>query len=448
VAQVAAELGTPLLPWQRFVADVALELDPQTERLAYREVVLTVPRQSGKTTLLLAVMVDRAIGFGHRQNVVYAAQTRNDARHKWEDDQLPVLDASPFRPLYRTRKANGSEAILWRNGSRHGLIASTKKSGHGSTTDLAVIDEAFAQPDWRLEQSLKPAMITRPEPQLWVVSTAGDQDSAYLWTKVERGREACQLGTDTGVAYFEWSADEDADAGNPATWWSCMPALGHTVTEAAVAADFLSMPGSEFERAYLNRWVRERATDDRVIPREWWEACAVVRSMPLDPVTFAIDVTPDHAWSSIAVASDAADGRVHLELIEHRPGTEWVVDRLAALCTRWNPSAVAADVTGPVGSLIPRIERNGVTITPIGAREQTQAAGMFYELVESRRIAHLEQPEMAAALEGARRRAVGDAWKWSRVNSSVDISPLVAVTFALWAHHRAEAPVDIAAGIW
>src|SRR5215217_7263151 len=86
VAEVADLLGTPLMPWQRHVADVALELDPETGLLAYREVILTVPRQSGKTTLLLAVMTHRALGFGQRQRVLYTAQTRNDARKKWEDE--------------------------------------------------------------------------------------------------------------------------------------------------------------------------------------------------------------------------------------------------------------------------------------------------------------------------------------------------------------------------
>ena len=30
VAEVAAKLGTPLMPWQQYVADVALEVDPKT----------------------------------------------------------------------------------------------------------------------------------------------------------------------------------------------------------------------------------------------------------------------------------------------------------------------------------------------------------------------------------------------------------------------------------
>ena len=44
------------MPWQQLVADVGTELvEDESGRLvpAWREVVVTVPRQSGKTTLVL-----------------------------------------------------------------------------------------------------------------------------------------------------------------------------------------------------------------------------------------------------------------------------------------------------------------------------------------------------------------------------------------------------------
>ena len=199
-------LGTELMPWQQYVADVALEINPTTGKLQYREIILTVPRQSGKTTLLLAVMVHRTLGFGERQKVVYTAQTRNDARRKWEDEHLVILEQSPLVKLFDVRKTNGSEAIKWHNGSSHSITSTTEKAGHGDTVDLGVIDEAFAQIDDRLEQAFKPAMITRPQPQLWVVSTAGTNESVYLNHKVDMGRQ--QYGnTEGAIAYFEWSAN-------------------------------------------------------------------------------------------------------------------------------------------------------------------------------------------------------------------------------------------------
>lgn len=444
---MAAKLGTPLMPWQRMVADVALELDPGTGRLAHREVGLTVPRQSGKTTLLLAMMVHRALGFGDRQRIVYTAQTRNDARQKWEDGHVAALDVSPFRGMYRVRKSNGSEAIKWRNGSLHGITATTEKSGHGETLDLGVIDEAFAQVDNRLEQAMKPAMITRPQPQLWVVSTAGTPDSSsYLWSKVEAGRKRAEAGG-SSVAYFEWSADEDADPADPATWWSCMPALGHTIGEDAVRADFESMLLPEFRRAYLNQWVAGKA--EAPIPLASWDACADPASEVADPVAFAFDVTPDRAWASIAVAGRRPDGRLHLEVVNHRPGTGWVVERLGELVAAWKPSAVVADLTGPAGSLAADAERVRLEVVAVTAGQHAQACGRLYDEVVTGQVRHRGQLMLAKALDEATKRPLGDGgWAWSRKSSAVDICPLVAVTLAGWAVDSAKVPASALGAVW
>lgn len=429
-AKIAVELGTPLMPWQQHVLDVALEVDEQTKRLAYREVVLTVPRQSGKTTLLLVLILLRALGAPH-QTIVYTAQTRLDARKKWVDGWLPVLEASRFGSLYRPRFANGQEGLLFKNGSVQSLVATTKKTGHGATLDLGILDEAFAHPDARLEQALRPAMITRPQPQLWVVSTAGTpQDSPYLLGKVEIGREAVQNGLRRGLAYFEWSAPEDADPTDPETWYSCMPALGRTTSEEAVRSDFATMDLSEFERAYLNRW--KASLSAPVIPLATWRALVDPDSKAAPPYVFAFDVTPERSSAAITVGSRRPDGLIHLETVEQGPGTSWVVPRLDRLVGKHGPAAVVCDAGGPAASLVPECERIHLTVTTTSAREFAQACGMLFDAVTAGRLRHLDTPELAAAIDGAVKRPLGDAWAWSRKSSGVDISPLVAATLSVW----------------
>jgi phage terminase large subunit-like protein len=430
-AKIAAQLGTPLMPWQQQVADVALEVDPVTKAFAYRDVVLTVPRQSGKTQLLLVLVLARAL-MAPQQQVRYTAQTGADARKKLIDDWLPVLNGSAFCGQYRVRLTNGHEALIFTNGSHVGLVATTRKTGHGGSIDLGILDEAFAHPDARLEQALKPAMITRSQPQMWVVSTAGTPDeSPYLWSKVETGRQLAEQGINTGVAYFEWSAEDDADPSDPATWRSCMPALGHTISESAVAADFASMPLSEFRRAYLNSWVTMSA--EPVVPIDVWLALADPRSSAGDPVALAFDVSPDRSHAAIACAGKRKDGLIHVEVVDHRRGTNWVVDRVAQLVRVHRPVGVWCDPAGPAGSLIPELTAQRLKRSfTVDAREMTQACGVFFDAVTQGRLRHLGTPELVTALDGASRRQLADSWAWSRKSSSVDISPLVAVTLALW----------------
>src|ERR1019366_4234617 len=80
-SRIAEALGMPLMAWQQNVLDVALEIDPSTDRLAYREIILTVPRQQGKSLLCLVLILTRALS-EPRQNIRYTAQTGADARKK------------------------------------------------------------------------------------------------------------------------------------------------------------------------------------------------------------------------------------------------------------------------------------------------------------------------------------------------------------------------------
>ncbi len=433
VAEVAETLGTPLMPWQRLVADVALEVDPATGLLAYREVILTTPRQSGKTTLELGVMVHRARTWA-RSRILYSAQSRIHAHKKWEDEHVATLKASPLADEFIVRYQRGDEAIRWANGSLHGITAPGEKSGHSEVLDLMVMDEAWALEDARLEQGVSPTMVTRLQPQQWVVSTAGTRRSAYLRGKVDRGRARAQARVRSRVCYFEWSAPEGSDPADRATWWGCMPALGHTVTEETIADEFDRLELADFCRAYLNWWPSDVPDDWIVIVRDVWTALADPQSRPVDPVAFAADVTPERSAAAVAVAGRRADGKLHAEVVAHRRGTGWVVPYLIERVAKWRPCAVVIDPTGPAGSLIAPLEAAEIEVVKLGAREAGQAAGQIYDAVDQGDLRYLPHPALDAAVAGARQRPLGDSWAWARKGLSVDICPLVAVTEAAWGH--------------
>lgn len=433
IAAVAEVLGQPLMPWQRLVADVGGELveDPDTGLLipAYRSVSLTVPRQSGKTTLILSWMVQRCLGWVEDwgpQRVVYSAQTGNDARKKLVEDQAPMLiGKKKTLGVYRLRRGMGNEGVDFANGSMIGLLASSEDSGHGKTVDLGVKDELFADIDDRREQSLVPAMATRRAGQVLACSTAGTDTSMALNRVVEAGRSAVEAGERTGIAYFEWSAADDDDPDDPAVWRRVMPALGITITEDVVRHARKTMPDGEFRRAFLNMPTK---ADDRVIPAPVWAAVCNPSVAPGAPLIFGCDVNPERSATAIV----AADPSGRAELIEHRPGTGWVVEWLVERCQRWR-APVALDPTGPVGSLVGELERRGVRIVACSGADMQRACGLLFDAVGDRTVMVRTDPRLEAAVAGARRQRRGDAWVWARRDGSVDVSPLVAMTVAVWA---------------
>lgn len=423
------------MPWQRLVADIAYEIDEETGRLAYREVRLTVPRQSGKTTLMLAAMTHRCIAMGDRQRIFYTAQTGKDARLKWEDEHVPVLERSALAPLIQVRRTNGSEAIRWNNGSLWSLLATTESAGHGAQADLGVLDEAFSYVDDRLEQAMKPAMVTRPQPQLWIVSTAGTEDSLYLNEKIDDGRMRAAAGATSSVAFFEWSAPEEADIASPDTWRACMPALGLTVPIEAIRSDFESMREPEFRRAYLNqRQDRAASAPWQIISEADWSACADKNSAIADTPTIALDVTPSRSMASLCAAGVRDDGVAHIEVIGNRPGTSWVLDWFAAEDRVRKYRSIVIDPVSGANSLVSDLRNLGLQIVEVGTRQMVAGCGKFYDLATQGRLRHIDQVPLNAAVAGSKKRNLGDAWAWHRRDNTVDVSPLVAVTLALQAH--------------
>lgn len=420
------------MPWQRLVADVANEVLPDGTP-AFREVICTVPRQSGKTTLTLAQSVERCTMRDGTQHVAYTAQTGSDARKKLLNDQVPILEGSPlWRSVRRVARANDNAGIVFNNGSRIDVLASNASAGHGRVLDLGHVDEAFDDIDDRREQAMLPAMITKPDAQLWIVSTMGTDASIYLNRKIELGRAAALEGRTTGIAYFEWSIPEDMDVNDPASWWLGMPALGHTQTIAAVEHAKQTMTDGEFRRAFGNQRTRSA---ERVIPEVPWRVACRGDVAPSGSLSFAVDVSPDRDWASIAVAGNGVG-----ELVDHRAGVGWVVPRLIELVVA-HAGNVALEPRGPVGALIPDLRAAGVPLVELGASDITQACGAFYDGIADGKIAIRVGPHhgpLDAAVSAVSRQPVADAWRWGRKGME-PITPLVAVTLALWVA-RTEVP--------
>ena len=271
VARLFLPQGQELMPWQQMVADVAGEytLSAAGEiRLSYQQVVVLTPRQSGKTSWLLAQEVDRAINWHGPQRIAYTAQTGKDARAKLIVDQATLLLHSPLCKAFGIRVF--SAAGTFDNGSRIGIVyPGHSGGGRGQTIDLGIVDEAQDDVDDMREAGLAPTMITRANSQLLIASTAGFESSVYLSRKVGAGRDAVANGVRSGIAYFEWSAPDGAPIDAETTWEGCMPAYGITVDPAKIRAEFLVREEGTFRREYLNQWTGAKQS---LISEALWNA--------------------------------------------------------------------------------------------------------------------------------------------------------------------------------
>ena len=193
------------------------------------------------------------------------------------------------------------------------------------------------------------------------------------------------------------------------------------------------------ERLNVGDWPRTDGLANVAITPEAWAACADSDSKIAGEVCFAFDVPPDRSSACIAVAGWRQDGRAHVEIVKYARKTDWVAAELAELVVKHRPVGVICDATGPAASVLSEIKETvdlmqvrERDVTLVSTREHAQGCGIIFDAVADRALRHLDEAPLARAIMGSIKRSSGDAWLWSRKDSTVDICPLVAVTLALW----------------
>ncbi len=433
-AELAAAAGLILDDWQRYALECILAERSDGKWAAF-EAALVVPRQCGKGACLEAVALGALFLFGERLTLwsAHEFKTASEAALR----VLALIEGSDDlrKRVARVRTSHGEEGIELLTGERLRFVARSTGSGRGFTGDRIILDEAYKLPEAALG-ALMPVLSSRPNPQIVYTSSAGHSDSTVL----RAIRDRAVKGDDAHLCYLEWSADPSLSSDDRTGWAQANPALGIRISEEHIEREFAAMPEGEFARERLGIW-DEPLGADGAMSVELWARCFDGTSRALDPVALAVDVSPDGA-ASISAAGARTDGLVHVEVIDSRPGTQWVVPRLAELVARWSPSCVVLDAGSPAGALLPDLDRYGLRVEKVAGREMAQAAVAFNAAVNQEQVRHIDQPHLNAAVAAARRRMVGDLWAFGRRGSFVDISPLVACALAHWGHaqHVGRAP--------
>jgi hypothetical protein len=308
-----------------------------------------------------------------------------------------------------------------------------------------VLDEAQILTEAALAD-MAPTMNQAHDPQIIMMGTPPKPNDP---SEVFAGMRARALAGDLeGALFVEVGADPGSDPDDRATWARANPSYPHRTPERAILRLRKLLDDDDFLREALGIW--DTAAQQQVVHPDVWHSLVDGRSEPRLPVCFSADVTPDRQRGSIALAGERADGRTHVEVVNNDAGTGWMVSRLVELNAKWRPVGIVVDPGSPAGSLIPLLQAQGVEPVLTSARDVGQACGSFYDLATTDGLRHLDDPRLNLALGAARKRPIGDsgAWGWHRRDSTTDITPLVAVTLAMWgfASRRPEPKVRRAFG--
>lgn len=434
-SELSAECGLLLDPWQELVLEVGMGVRKDGSWAA-ADVDTIASRQNGKNGTVEARELYGAVVLG--EWIIHTSHLFTTTKESF-NRLLGLVEASPEtkeRLTYQVASPASGYEMRFAGGGRVKFIARSRTSGRGLTGDMLVFDEAQDLDDDAVG-ALLPTIVSRPNAQAWYLGSAPGPGSV-VW---HRRRKAGRSGDVERRAFFEFSADPDADIDDHDVWAQANPGLGERLTEEAIEAERQSLSDEMFARERLSI-SPDLAEAGMVIPLDDWHRCLDPRSTFVGQPFVVVDVTPDRARASIARAGLRKDGMPHVEVIANQAGTDWVLPMLHEATIK--PARILADATGPAGSLISEAAAKGITIEPVSAADHAKACGLLYDLTTTGRFRHLGDPLLERALAGAVKRNLGDgAWLWSRKSSLVDISPLVASTLAVWAAHSAAvAPAD------
>jgi hypothetical protein len=305
VAEIAERLGLELMPWQVYAAD---RLTDGTKRTA----LISCGRQNGKSFLLRSLVVwwltSRSIDHGP-QTVVHAANTRSLAVDQWQAVVRLFEEHLPGAVEKVTRGA-GRERLTLVDGSSYQPVASTD-AVHGLSVDLFIVDEVWDIKASVLDDGILPTTMARPNPLVAMFSTAGDENSHAMRSWRERGLSDIDKGTPSAHLLLEWSAPDDADPDDPATWAKANPGMGRTINIDALAQAAKNPNRAAFLRANLNRWVQ---TERSWFPVGLWGQLEVnpgdlVHDRNRSPVT-AIEQDRTGGAFALVTATPTTVGRV------------------------------------------------------------------------------------------------------------------------------------------
>lgn len=432
VADLSAALGIALDGWQELILEAAMG-ERSDKTWAAKRVGVSVPRQNGKSQLLVSRAIAGALLFGEKKIVVSAHQ-QDTARESFaklmeivEDDGNSALRGR----VKSVMNALNRESVKFANGATIQFKARSGAAGKGFSSDCLLLDEAQILGS-RAWTSINSTMSAMPNPQVWLLGTPPqEEDDCYTFEMVRR---AAIDGASTAAAWCEWSADPAADGFDPAseyTRWSANPAWNTRINHEVVQGEFETYAPDKFAQDRLGVWRSE--SHAAVIPGGTWTALRAVDppAQAETPTALAVDMSHDRV---IAVAACwKREGVPHVELVTLEQST----DTLATV--EWLERAgkrtpVVIDSASPAAAMIPALRQRGMKVVTTSATDMGKACGGLYDAATSGRMTHAGQKQLDDALAGAKKRDIlgAGAWAWDRKDPTVNIAPLVAVTLALF----------------
>lgn len=343
--ELAAYLGVPLDDWQQAVLDCWLAMD----ELGHLPVTvgLTVPRQSGKSTLLLVREVwsllrgETVASTAHQVKTASAHFDRLMSVFGYPRDPRP--DHPELNRLVRRAVGgDGRQMLDLTTGGSLFVQARQRGAARGRSVDLLTLDEAQDIGEDTMS-ALSPTTSASPNAQvLWTGTVPGPHDDGVSFARV---RDIALDGGAPGLMWSEWSPDPGADLEAEETLAATNPGL-YRMNRASIDSERVNLSPEAFARERLGLWP-VAGQRESVFDLEAWDRCRAKRAPSGDRV-YAVCL--DDGRMAVVGAVVTAE-KIHLEVIPAAWTSATALAEWLADWRRW-PQVKHLAVFGAGGSIL------------------------------------------------------------------------------------------------
>lgn len=431
-----------LLPWQKAELRRWFAVG-EDDTWANPDCGLSVPRQNGKTELLIARIIGGMIFLG--ECLVYTAHQgttvdeikRRVLRFFYDaDTEIRDLLTSEF-----DKAPKSFDYVELRNGGRCLFRTRTRSAGLGFTSDTLLIDEAQEENDAQ-EEALRPTISAGKQHNPQVIMVGTPPTSGSTGTVFMRARRNILAGKAENFCWQEWSVENITATDDVDAWYATNPSLGYFVSEKAIKAESTTMSQDSFNKMRLGWYAGLDA--QRIFTDEEWNELAVKEvKLPENPsLVYSVKFAPDRSAVTLAVGVVMGE-KIHVEVIERKQMSNGIAWLVRWLLDRWrNCNKIIVDGAAGQGLLIEELVRSEKRITKKiltpNVKEAGSAYASFYQAIQDKTLTHYNQPLLNSAIRTCKRRDIGKdgMFGFAPLNPNIQMDSVDAVAFAYYGANR------------
>lgn len=427
VRDTCANLGWGFDTWQDGAGRLILALNADG-LYAADTIVISIPRQVGKTYLVGAIVFALALIFPGL-TVIWTAHRFKTARETFDSMKGMAATEKCMAYIETISESHGQEGLFFRNGSR--ILFGARENGFGlgfANVGVLILDEAQRVTS-RAMNDLIPTMNTAANPLIFMMGTPPrPTDAGEVFTMM---RQDALAGESDNTVYIEFSADRDAKLDDREQLAKANPSYPHRTNERAIRRMRKALDDDSFRREALGIWDEVSVHQAIITDPQWRELIDAGPGDDVAPDGLAVDMSHGMA---ISVGACWIEGEsAHVEEVWAGTDVAAAIDWIAMVAGRRIP--VVIDDMSPAAQMIPGLKARRVNVIRSTARYMAKGCLLFETRGKAagRRLTHAGQGAVTSALQGARKRPIADAggWGYDRRDSTAVIHPIVAVTLAL-----------------